>query len=174
MTIGIPKTIKDMSVYINSDFHMGDVQQIVLPKITKNIENFKTGFSSVPIELGIEPLTVSITMLEQTKNMFKLMGILGGRFADVITFRASQEGYSSSNDQNSIKITMKGIFTEIDLGTVQRGSINTYTLSATLSHFAYYIENMSEPTILIEPMTQKFILDGVDQLKTRKNALGMK
>ncbi len=173
MSYGIPKTIKDMSVYINSDFHMGDVQQVVLPKITKTVENFKTGFSSVPIELGIEPLTVSITMVEQTKKMFALMGILGGVFGDVITFRASQEGNSSLIDQTDIKITMKGIFTEVDLGTVQRGSVNTFTLTATLTHFAYFIGNMAVPDILIEPMTQTFMVGGVDQLLIRKKALGI-
>lgn len=173
MSLGVPKVLKDMAVYINENTYMGEVQQIVFPKITKTLEQIKTGISSVAVDLGIEPLVTTITMTEHTKEIFSSMGLLDGTTGDIITFRGSLEGSSSLLDQTSIKMLMRGTATEIDLGTFQRGSLNTYTVTYNLTHFAYYIGESGVPRILIDPITNTYMVGGVDQMLTRKKALGI-
>lgn len=167
----IPSILKDFAVYVDGIRYAGQVSEIELPKITIKKEDYKVGYMNIPITMGLEPMECTLTLVEQSYNMLKLMGILNNNTGNLLSFRGYQEGEAGSANNNSIEIQMKGIFTELDLGSAKRGDMPSYKYKMSVMSYTYKIDG--KPLVIIDPYTNTFAVDGVDQLTATKKALGI-
>ena len=167
----IPKILKDFAVFIDGKRYAGQISEIELPKITVKKEDYRVGYTSVPITMGLEPLECSITMVEQVKDTFLMFGILNNAAGNLITFKGYQEGEGGLLNNDEIEVQMRGVFTDYDPGTIKRGEMPAYKIKVSLHQYIYRINKM--PLITIDPYTNTFMVGGVDQLAASKKALGI-
>ncbi|MDR2008097.1 MAG: phage major tail tube protein [Alphaproteobacteria bacterium] len=167
----IPKILKDFAVYIDGTRYAGQVSEIELPKITIKKEDYRVGYMNVPITMGLEPMECTITMTEQVKGIFLLMGMLNNNSGSLVSFRGYQEGEGGLDASNSIEIQMRGVFTEYDMGTAKKGDVPSYKLKIALQQYIYKQDNVE--LISIDPYTNTFKVGETDQLVSSKKALGI-
>ena len=167
----IPKILKDFAVYIDGTRYAGQVSEIELPKITIKKEDYRVGYMNVPITMGLEPLECTITMVEQVKEVFLLMGVLNNATGNLVSFRGYQEGEGGLINNNSIEIQMRGVFTEYDMGSPKRGDMPSYKIKLSLQQYIYKQDGV--PLITVDPYTNTFMVGVVDQLLATKKALGI-
>lgn len=167
----IPKILKDFAVYIDGTRYAGQVSEIELPKITIKTEGYRVGYMNVPITMGLESMECTITMVEQVKAVFLLMGMLNSATGNLVSFRGYQEGEGGLINNNSIEIQMRGVFSEYDMGSAKRGDMPSYKLKMSLQQYIYKQDGI--PLITIDPYTNTFMVGVVDQLLATKKALGI-
>ncbi len=149
---------------------MGQVSEIKLPTITLKKEDYRVGFTSVPITLGLEPLETEITMVEQVKEMFLLFGVLGASGAGtLVSFKGYQEG-AGLVSSNEIEIQMRGHFHELDLGTAKRGEMPSNVIKVGLEDFVYKQDGV--PLITVNGLTNTLMIGTTDKMLKAKKALG--
>jgi len=165
----IPKVLKNFRVYIDGFDTGNNVSEITLPKITQKIEELKLGRFTLPVSMGLEKLECELTFYEISLEFFAQWGLLNNSAGQLVSFR----GYQEQNEKNSnmIQIEMRGIFSEVDLGAPKRGEASTHKVVVALTQFTYRLDNL--PVLVIEPLTNTFIINGVNQLAKEKEALGL-
>ncbi len=113
----------------------------------------------------------TITMVEQVKAVFLLMGVLNNATGNLVSFRGYQEGEGGLINNNSIEIQMRGVFSEYDMGSGKRGDMPSYKLKMSLQQYIYKQDGI--PLITIDSYTNTFMVGVVDQLLATKKALGI-
>ncbi len=165
----MPAIMKDFRVYLNGNDTGANVSEIVLPKLTEKIESIKMGYFTVPTKMGLEAMETEITMYQHDFDTFIQLGLVNNTTGQIITFRGYQDNGQGRLD--SVIVAMRGVFKELDLGSIKKGDMSTHKLSATLNHFSFTLNNKA--LIVVEPLTNTYILGDVDQLKLVNKALGI-
>ncbi len=164
-----PKVLKGFRVYIDGYDTGASANNIILPKITQRIEEISLGSFVLPVNMGLDLLTAEIELLEQDKSTLIQWGLLNGTTGQLITFRGYQE--DNTGESNDIRIDMRGIYKEYDLGQWAKGETGKVKYIINLTQFTYTIDSV--PYIVIEPLTNTFLIAGVNQLAKQKDALGI-
>ncbi|MFL1781176.1 Phage major tail tube protein [Candidatus Hepatincolaceae symbiont of Richtersius coronifer] len=137
----IPKVVKDFAVYLDGKRYAGQVSEIELPKIIFKTEDYRAGYGSVPITTGLEAMEATITMVEQVKDIFMLIGVTNNTTGNLLEFRGYQEGDGGMLTSNQIIIRMRGILTEYDMGSIKRGELPSYKIKMKIIQYSYFLDN---------------------------------
>ncbi|XWO13516.1 phage major tail tube protein [Candidatus Hepatincola sp. Pdp] len=164
-----PKVLKDYRVYLDGYDTGASANSITLPKITQKIEEISLGSFVLPVTMGLELMEAEIELFEQDKNILLQWGLLNNTTGQLVTFR----GYQTDNtgESNDIRVDMRGIYKEYDLGQWSKGETGKVKLNVALTQFSYTIDHI--PYVVIEPLTNTFIIGGVNQLSKQKKSLGI-
>lgn len=167
--MSLPSLLKDFRLYVNGFSTGNNVEEITMPKITEKLEEIKLGYFTVETDMGLEKLEAEITILGHDKNIWIQHGLLNNTTGQILTFRAYQKNNEGVVDE--IMVIMRGRFTEIDFGSVKKGDKSTVKIKASLSAFTYSLNKV--PYYVIEPLTNTYIIGGVNQLAKENSALGI-
>ena len=165
----LPSFIKDFRLYINGFDTGSNVIEITMPKISEKMEEFKMGYFTLETAMGLEKLEAELTILGHDKNIWLQHGLLNNSTAQVLIFRAYQKNNGGVVDD--IMVIMRGRFSEIDFGSMKTAEKNTHKIKASISAFTYSLNKI--PYYVIEPLTNTFIIAGVNQLDKENSALGL-
>jgi len=170
--MALPKTIKNFNIFIDGFGYAGRAEEVQLPKLARKMEEYRAGGMSGPvdIDMGLEKLESEITLAEFTRELLIQFGICS--FDGVLMrFRGAAVTDDASCSTTAIEIVMRGRFKEIDMGSVKTGDKTSMKLSATLSRFEYYENDI--PLIILDPVNMVELVGGVDRLAEQRNALGL-
>ncbi|OPB29851.1 phage major tail tube protein [Bartonella sp. WD12.1] len=163
----LPRTLKHFNIYIDGIPYREKCDSITLPSLNLVVESFRAGGMDVPvgIEMGMEELTLSMTIADCSDQ---LLGLLGKENID-ISLRGAIKAQGSGAE--GIVISMRGFCKGYEYGQWQPGAKVATTINYTLNYFKYVQNDKEIVEIDAYNMVRKF--NGVDQLKEYREILGM-
>lgn len=165
----LPKKLKNFHAFVNAKGYAGKVSEIELPKLTLKTEEFRAGGMDAPVEIdmGMEKLEASITFSEYDADIFKQFGLTTGDAVPLILRGAIE----NSAGTEAVIINLTGIFKELDSGSWKAGDETTLKASIACKYYKLTIDGSPLVEIDVEGMVRK--INGVDQLKQQRKALGL-
>lgn len=169
--MSLPQKLKNYNLFNDGQNYIGKVSEIVLPKLTAKMEEFRAGGMDAPIDvdLGMEKLTMEWTIGGFEAQVLKQFGTLthngiGLRFA----------GALQTDDLAAIKaveISVRGRHSEIDFGTAKAGDDTAKKITSSLSYYKLVMDGETVIEIDIPNMIKN--IGGTDLLSDVRMALGM-
>ncbi len=165
----IPKILKNFNLFIDGRGYAGRVEEVNLPKLTVKTEEFRAGGLDAPVlvDMGVEKLEGSFTLLEYDKEVLKQFGLVNGNAVQVTLRGAIQDDSSVS----AVCVKLRGMFTEMDMGKVSAG--DKATLQCTIVCRYYSLEIDSDKLIEIDVDNMTRVIGGQDKLVDVRKALGI-
>ncbi|MGE4529535.1 MAG: phage major tail tube protein [Rhodospirillaceae bacterium] len=133
----LPRVLYDFTQYIDGVGYAGLAEEIVLPKLTRQMEDYQAGGMLGPVKLdfGMDALTLEVTIAEYNPEILKLWGNanasgIGARFLGSLV---SQDGGGT----DAVEISVRGRFEEIDPGTAKKKENGKLKVKMPLTYFRY-------------------------------------
>jgi len=163
--------LKNMNLFVDGRGFAGNVEEINLPKLTTQTEEFRGGGMDAPLEvdLGMEALVTDFKLTSFDAEVLKLYGLLTGQFK-ALTVRGAIED-ELSGEVKPVVINMQGRIKEVDYGTWKAGEKAVLSCMLALSYYKLQVDGNDIHEVDVPNITR--IIDGVDQLADRRAALGI-
>lgn len=133
----LPRVLKDFTQFIDGLGYAGLAEEITLPKLTRQTEDYQAGgmLGPVKLDLGQDALSLEFTIAEFNPDILKLWGNanasgINARFLGAIT---SQDGGGT----DAIEISVRGRFEEIDPGTAKKKETGKLKVKMPLTYYRY-------------------------------------
>lgn len=165
----IPKILKNFNLFIDGRGYVGKVEEVNLPKLNIKTEEFRAGGMDAPamIDMGVEKLEGSFTLLEYDKDVLKQFGLVGGNAVQVTLRGALQDDTTVS----AMVVKLRGMYTEMDMGKLSAGEKGT--MQCTIACRYYSLEMDGEKLIEIDIDNMTRVIGGQDKLAEVRKALGI-
>jgi P2 family phage contractile tail tube protein len=163
------KILKNFTLNVDGRGFAGKAEEVSPPKLTIKTEEIRAGGMDAPasVDLGMEKLECSFTLVEYDPDVLKLWGLVSGN-AVAITLRGALVDDTTTTP---MVITLRGMFTEIDMGKFKAGDKST--MQCNIAARYYKLEIAGAPVIEIDVDNMTRIIDGKDQLAEIRNAIGL-
>jgi uncharacterized protein len=165
----IPKILKNFNLFIDGRGYVGKAEEVNPPKLNIKTEEFRAGGMDSPamIDMGVEKLEGSFTLLEYDKDVLKQFGLVTGNAVSVTLRGAIQDDTTVS----SIIIKLRGMYTEMDMGKFAAGEKGTLQCTIACRYYSLEIDGEKLIEIDIDNMTR--VIGGQDKLVDMRKALGI-
>ena len=165
----IPKILKNFNLFIDGRGYAGKVEEVNLPKLGIKTEEFRAGGLDAPVfvDMGMEKIETSFTLLEYDKDVLKQFGLVSGNAVQITLRGAIQDDTTVS----AVIVKLRGMYTEMDMGKLAAG--DKATLQCTLACRYYSLEIAGEQLIEIDVDNMTRVIGGVDKLVDIRKALGI-
>lgn len=166
----IPRTLKNFTLFLDGQPLSGRVEEIELPKIKNKTEEHRAGGMDVPItiDMGMEKLEAKFTLAEYDPAQLRLFGQSENGDVPMVARGAIQRGNEAAV---AVIVTMRGRFTEIDMGNWKAGDKTKLTLMVNPNYYKLQIGGVT--IYEIDPENMVRAIGGFDQLDSQRIALGM-
>ena len=167
MAIQLPRVVEDLNVHVDGIGYAGRIDSAQLPQLQLNTEEYQGGGldNPVDIELGMSKPEVQLTFGDVDPELKKLMAT--ERVQIVLRGAVRAQG----QEVQQVKITMRGLWKNVDQGSWERGSRNSQTYTAGLVY--YREEQAGEELVEIDTLNHVRRIGGTDQLAQQRQALGL-
>ncbi len=169
--MSLPRKIKNFNLFNDGQNYVGQVAEVVLPKLTAKMEEWRGGGMDGPVDvdLGMEKLTMEWTAGGIIKQVLAQYGTLTHngvllRFA----------GALQSDDLEEVKaleIVVRGRHSEIDMGTAKAGDDTAMKVTSSLSYYKVTLDG--EDLIEIDLINFVKRVGGKDLMDPFRLALGL-
>lgn len=165
----IPKILKNFNLFIDGRGYVGKVSEINLPKLNIKTEEFRAGGMDAPalVDMGIEKIEGSFSLLEYDKDVLKQFGLVAGNAVQVTLRGAIQDDTTVS----AIIIKLRGMYTEMDMGKFAAGEKGELQCTIACRYYCLEIDGEQLIEIDIDNMTRK--IGGQDKMIDVRKALGI-
>jgi len=165
----IPKILKNFNLFIDGRGYVGKAEEVNPPKLNIKTEEFRAGGMDSPamIDMGVEKLEGSFTLLEYDKDVLKQFGLVTGNAVSVTLRGAMQDDTTVS----PIIIKLRGMYTEMDMGKFAAGEKGTLQCTIACRYYSLEIDGEKLIEIDIDNMTR--VIGGQDKLVDMRKALGI-
>lgn len=162
--------LKNMALFVDGRGFAGNVEELMLPKLTLKTEEFRNGGMDAPIdiEMGMEKLESEFTLTRFDKNVLKLFGLAPGQLTP-LTIRGAV--ISDNGTQTPVVVNLQGIVREMDLGNWKPGEKATLKMMLALRY--YKLTHGGELIHEIDIPNMVRTIGGIDQLAAVRSALGI-
>ncbi len=111
----IPRVLKNFNLFVDGRGYAGIVEQITLPKLTVQMEEYRGGGMDAPLEidLGQEKLEATFQLFEYDPNVIGLWGFTEGAPIQVTARGALRR---DSEETVAMVVNMQGVIKELDKG----------------------------------------------------------
>lgn len=169
--MGLPSKLKGFNVFDGGVSYMGQVAEVVLPKLSRKMEAWRAGGmnGSIDIDFGNEAIEMECTYGGLMKDVLKQYG---HKKHDGVMLRFAG-GYQAedSDDVDAVEVVVRGRYKEIDFGTAKGGDDTTFKTMCSVSYYKLTINGADVIEIDIMNMVEK--IDGDDILAKLRRALGV-
>lgn len=169
--MALPSKLKYLNLFNDAASYMGEVAEVVLPKMTRKMEEWRAGGMARPLmtDQGGEALTMEWTcggiMVDALKQY-------GAHRHDAVQLRfAGSYRADDKDDPKAVEIVVRGRHSEIDMGTAKAGDDTTFKVITQLSYYKLTIDGEVVIEIDVLGMVEK--INGVDLLLKDRKAIGM-
>lgn len=169
--MSLPLKLKNYNFFVDGQNYVGKVPEIVLPKLTAKMEEFRAGGMDAPIDidLGMEKLTMEWTVGGFVKQALTQFGALshnkvGLRFA----------GALQTDDLEAVQaleVNVRGRHSELDFGTSTAGDDTAIKITSSLSYYKLTLDGEVLIEIDIPNMVKN--IGGTDLMSNVRMALGL-
>lgn len=165
----IPKILKNFNLFVDGRGYVGRCEEVTPPKLTIKTEEFRGGGLDTPVmmDMGMEKLEASFTLVEYDSDVLKQFGLIDGNSVQLTLRGAMQDDQNTS----SIVINLHGRYTEMDMGKFSAGEKATLACTLSARYYSLQIDNATLIEIDVDNMTR--VIDGNDQLQAVRDAIGM-
>ncbi|MFL9993057.1 phage major tail tube protein [Paraburkholderia sediminicola] len=169
--MALPKTLKSFNVFNAGNNHIGLVEELTLPKLTRKTEDWRGGGmgGSIKLDFGQEAITLDATYGGIMRGILEQYGVTKH---DGVQVRFAGAYRSEDADRpDAIEIVVRGRHTEIDMGTAKAGDKGTFKVSTACSY--YKLTFNGQTVIEIDLINMIEIVNGQDLLADIRNAIGL-
>lgn len=163
----LPRLLKHFNLYLDGEDYAGRADALTLPNLAFTMEDHRAGgMDGVKrVELGMEAMTVSITISDASPALIGLMG----RDDVPIVARGSVQAQGARPEP--VVINMRGMFSGIEFAEWRGANKSTQTMTGELDYFRYRQVDVEYCEIDILNMVRRF--NGVDQLAEHRANIGV-
>jgi P2 family phage contractile tail tube protein len=168
--MALPSKLKNMNVFNNGASYLGEVTSVTLPKLTRKMEDYRAGgmLAPVAIDHGLEKLEIEVKC---GGIMRDAIGQFGATQVDAVLLRfAGAYQRDSTGEVDAVEVTMRGRWSEVDMGDAKPGEDTEHTLKCALSYYQLSINGAEVVLVDIINMIERY--NGVDVAAAQRNALG--
>ncbi|AQX30581.1 phage major tail tube protein [Bartonella schoenbuchensis] len=161
----LPRDLKRLNIYVDGIPYREKCEKVTLPSLKFVFEYFRGGGmdAPIPIEMGMEPLTLSMTIADCSKELLDALS----KYDIGISLRGTMQVRGTSEE--GVAISIRGCCTGC------KGSYDFNKPTTVIDyrlHYFKYVQNDKEIVEIDGPnMVRKF--NGVDQLAEYRELLGL-
>lgn len=162
--------LKNMNLYVDGRGYAGKIDDYTPPDLSLVIEDYRAGGmdTSVPIDMGMEPLKASFNLGSYDRDVLALFGVAEGNKVP-FTARGALESYDGT--VTAVVHTMRGRITKIGRGTWTPGTKPQMNVEIALDYYKETHGSITVHEIDVENMIR--VVNGVDRLKQIRQAIGL-
>lgn len=169
--MSLPKKLKNFILFNDGNAYLGEVPEVVLPKLAIKMEDYRGGGmpGTVKIDQGLEALTLEWTAAGYLADAIKQFGTAK---IDGAMLRLTQA--LQADDTEAIipaEIVMRGRHSEIDFGTGKAGEMTAHKYKTELTYYKLSMEGVE--LVEIDLVNSIYIVGGVDRMAETRQALGI-
>jgi P2 family phage contractile tail tube protein len=166
-----PNTVKQWNMYIDGEGLAGKVKDLTLPVLEMTTESMRAGTMLAPVDLdmGLETLTMSATLMEFNRMVLKKWGVtdLSGLKMRFLMAEVASDG----NGVTALEVSVRGRFKKLDFGTLEAGKPNEMKMEGSLTY--YKLTASGETIHEIDVLSGKQLIGGIDRTKDLLAAIGL-
>lgn len=161
--------IKNAACFVNGTSYIGEAEDLTPPKLTLKMEEYRGGGMDVPVEIdmGMEKMEASFVLTNFDKKVLSLFGVKPSQNQSLV-FKAA--GQSVDGTVTSYCYEMRGVIKEMDSGALKAGEKAVLTCSMAVQYYKLTVGK--EVIHEIDAVNMTRVINGVDQLKEMREALG--
>jgi len=169
--MALPRALKNFNVRHQGISHLGEVQEISLPKLARKLEKFRGGgmLGEVEIDLGQESLEMESTYAGYMRSILAEYGIF--TLSGVMTSFHGAYQRDDTGEVDSVDIITLGRHVEIDRGKAQAGDKTEFKVKTALTYYYEVVNGF--PLIEIDMVNGVFNVAGVPVNAAIRNALNL-
>ncbi|MFD0726971.1 phage major tail tube protein [Lysobacter brunescens] len=158
--MGLPYSLYRFNTFINGDSFLGETEEVELPKLSRKFEEFQSGGMGGPVKLdfGNEAMEASIKfggLVRRALSHYAAPTVDGVQLRWVGAYKSG-----TSAIPQSLEVTMRGRFQEIEFGTQKAGEKSEQKMKFPISYYKVVIDGQT--VIEIDQLAGITIVDGVD------------
>ena len=169
--MALPRKLKRFNVFVNGMNYLGECVEITLPKLTRKMEDYRSGGMSGPvdIDLGREKLELEVTYGGFMQSVLEQFGI--GKLEGVMLRFAGSYQRDDSGDCDAVEIVVRGRAQEIDFGNAKAGDNSEFKTKYSLSYYKLTVNGSDLVEIDLVNLVEK--IGGVDRLVEHRRNIGL-
>lgn len=138
--MALPAKLKHFTIFNDGHSYLGEVAEVVLPKLTAKMEEWRSGGMDIPIDidLGMEKMEMEWTVGGYVAQVLQQFGAfnhagVGLRFTGSLQREDSEE-------VKAVEVVVRGRHKEIDFGTAKAGEDTAKKVTTSLSYYKLTID----------------------------------
>lgn len=169
--MSLPRKLKNYNLFNEGESYLGRVSEIVLPKLTAKMEEWRGGGMDAPIDvdMGMEKLSMEWTCGGYERQVLEQFGALR-HDAVGLRFAGALQG-EDSDTVHAVEVVVRGRHSEVDFGTAKAGDDTAKKIVSTLSYYRLSIDG--EALVEIDVIGLRKVFGGVDRMEGQRTALGL-
>lgn len=167
----IADILYDLNLFADGRGYAGRINELTLPVIKPKLMSYQAGGMAAEIDVPsgrFEKLEADATLASFDADVLKLMRILPG---EQFAFTARGAMVSDDGTKKPVVVTMRGLLTEVDMGTWKPGEAMPLKLKMSLRY--YKLEIDGSLIYEIDPVNYVAVINGVDQLAAARQHLAI-
>lgn len=167
----IKDLLTGMNCYVDGRSFAGQVAELENPKLTAKMREYMAGGMSAPLDIPtgeVEKMEATASFHGVHKDVITALGVTLGAVVPFVFRGATQ---NDDGSKSAVVITMRGMVKELDWGGWKPGE--EMPLKAALAVHYYRYEYAGEALLEVDPINNKIVINGVDQLADIRAALGI-
>jgi P2 family phage contractile tail tube protein len=168
--MALPRKLKNMNIFANGLSYIGQATSVTVPKLTRKMEDYRGAGMNAPvkIDMGMEGLVLEFSC---GGFMVDALAAFGATRHDATQLRfVGSYQRDDTGDVDAVEITVRGRYSEIDMGDAKPGDDTEHKFKAELSF--YRLEVAGREVMLIDIPNMVEIIDGIDRLAQQRAAIG--
>ncbi len=169
--MGMPNVLKHFATFIDGTSYVGEVQEIVPPKLTRKMEEFRAGGMRMPVDIdhGNEKLEAELTAGGWLKEVLKQYG---KQTVDGVPLRfAGAAQRDDTGEYMAIEMHMRGRWSEIDPGSGKSGEASEFKAKMSLNYYRLVVDG--EEVLEMDAIHMIEKTGGVDLMEKVRSILGI-
>ena len=133
--MGLPRKLKNFVLFNNGIAHVGEVPEVNLPKLSRKLEDYRSGGMSgtVKLDFGMEAMEMEWTAAGYMKELFTAWGTL--RHDGVLLRFAGALQADDSESVDTLEVVVRGRHSEIDPGKAKAGDNTEIKIKSAISYY---------------------------------------
>lgn len=168
--MALPRKLKNFAWFVDGTSYVGQAAEIVLPKLTRKMEEFRAAGMNGPIkdDMGMNGLEMEAT----TAFAADFYRQFGHPKADGVLWRFTGAWQRpDTGEVTAVEVVARGRYEELDNGTAKAGDDAPLKVKMTMSYYKLVIDGSTELEIDLANFVE--MVGGVDRLAEQRAALGI-
>jgi hypothetical protein len=160
----------NFNIFVDGQGMAGESKDFNAPALALTTEDVRAGGMDLPvaIEMGMEKLTASFSLISYKRQALALFGVAVGQ---VVPFVVRELLQSQDGTKTGVVHTMRGKINKMDPGTSEPGKLEPLKFELDLNY--YKLEHGGVVIHEIDAINMKRIVNGTDVLADNRAILGM-
>ncbi|WP_375592125.1 phage major tail tube protein [Chitiniphilus eburneus] len=169
--MALPRILTKFNVFHNGTSHLGEVAELVLPKLTRKVDEYRGGGMGGPVDLdlGNEKLELEATYGGWMYDILLQYGI--AQIDGVLMRFAGAVQRQDTGENDAVEIVVRGRHVEIDPGSAKAGEKGEFKVKSSLSYYKLVVNNVT--LIEIDHINLVFVVGGTDLYAAQRRAIGL-